>query len=99
MSSDDIDTLPIKRGPAELADIKAEFRKRQWRRLLVLVPMVLLVVVGIGGAAPWVLYPVAAISIVASVFALFNWRCPACENLFGKQNVRGKCPHCGVELE
>jgi hypothetical protein len=99
VSSPDFERLRIHREPEELIGIKAEFRKRQWRRLLILVPLTMAVLSKMYVLPAWLLVPLVPASVIAALLAVFSWRCPACERHFGRQNIAGSCPYCRVELE
>ena len=101
MSANDLDELRIDREPAKAGDlltIQADYRRRQWRRMLVLAPIAVFVAIAFR-APQWLLLVVAAITGAAALYGNLQYRCPACGAHFGKRRVAGSCPHCGVRLE
>ena len=96
------DELRIDRPEEDLsnATIQADFRRRSWRRVGTFVGMLLLFGILQGVEATWA-RPVGIAGLLASaVFHVFNWSCPGCGSFFGKRRIeRGRCPHCGVQLE
>ncbi|SRR5258706_10045252 len=101
------DDLRIAREPAATFSIREEYRKRSWRRLYTLGPLILVCF----GAAFLQQHHVAfvdsiafrallcAAAVVVLGFHYFNWRCPACNVFFGKRWIVGRCPACLAELK
>jgi hypothetical protein len=96
-------------GEPEDDDVVSEFRKRERRQLLAVLPLMLAVVAaklahdhpgGTVFAQPaWSFYVLAIALVVGSVlFALLNWRCPACGRYLGHGPVQGACPRCRRRL-
>jgi hypothetical protein len=99
MSSNDFDPLRIDREPpGDLLTIQQDYRRRQWRRMLVLAPFAIFAVIGLH-APQWLILGTAAITGAAALYGNLQFRCPACATHFGKRQVAGSCPRCGVRLE
>jgi len=89
--------------------VVSEFRKRERRQLLAVLPLMLAVVAAklahdhTGGAVfalpAWSFYVMAVALVVgAVVFSVLNWRCPACRRYLGRGAIRETCPRCGRRL-
>jgi hypothetical protein len=89
--------------------VVAEFRRRERRQLLAIIPLLLAIVLTkvahdhtggtVLGVPAWILYLVATAFVAGAVlFALLNWRCPACNRYLGRGAPRGHCPRCGARL-
>lgn len=101
MPSNDFDELRIDREPPkprDLLTIQADYRRRQWRRMLALAPLIVFVAIALH-APQWLVLVTAAITGVAALYANLQYRCPACAAHFGKRRIAGTCPSCGVRLE
>jgi hypothetical protein len=101
MGAEDFDSLRIDREPPgaeDLLTIQQDYRRRQWRRLLALTPLAVVVVMSMH-APQWAVIVTAALTLPAALYANLQYRCPACTGHFGKRRVAQTCPHCGVRLE
>ncbi len=90
----------------QVADFKATFAKRRARHIVTFVAAIasMLLMIALpeslafpfGKAAPPIPFLFVPLFIV---FALINWRCPACNKSFGREISPKYCSHCGVELQ
>jgi hypothetical protein len=91
------------------AEFKESFAQRRRKQLLVaalIIPIILVVVISedqgagtIFGYSAEIYGPVFLIAvIVALLFSLRNWRCPACNKYLGRSINPKFCQSCGVEL-
>ena len=90
------------------AEFVREFSRRKSLQLKVVLPVVIAAVVVLSftenantyffGIPSNLAGPAAIVVIViAVIFSLFNWRCPACRRYLGK-GIPNFCPKCGVGL-
>jgi hypothetical protein len=90
-------------------EFKRQFAVRRRRQMLLVIPFVLFFigvtaarnghVLGVFGLPPEVLSGAFLVfAIVAVLFSLKNWRCPACERYLGRSMSPRFCPKCGVGL-
>lgn len=92
----------------EEARIKAEFAKRNYRRILTVIPPLAMImglatpdIRGLLAQVPDWLFWGTALSILSAtvIFHNFNWRCPACEGQLPRSILGPKtCPNCGAGL-
>ena len=85
----------------EELEFKREFAVRRRRQRLLVIPFVLIVIAitvarnRYGFTAPGALF---ATAIVALLFSVRNWRCPACKRYLGRGMNPRFCARCGVAL-
>lgn len=93
----------------QLAHFKAAFALRRRRQMLATVPLVVAVFVAatadasagttLVGIPTDIALPLCVATAVGTiVFALWNWRCPACNAYLGKAMSPSFCSHCGAPL-
>ncbi len=87
--------------------IRDEFatrRMRQWALTILILPVLAIGLVRPGHSValgiPVVAFMplIVGVAIFATVFSLFNWRCPACNRYLGRTLAPRYCSRCGAEL-
>lgn len=91
------------------SDLRTQFRARRLRQILLVIPFLPLMIAiatadkqtgdtWLGLSEGALLFALLPMVLLALVFSLMNWRCPACNRYLGKQLWVRHCPQCGVQL-
>ena len=86
--------------PEQLLAFKVDYASRRKRHMVITIAAIPCVIgfalLLSAGSRPWVPFALLAGALVYDY--LWNWRCPACQNVLGGRLVNF-CSACGVPLE
>lgn len=87
--------------------VMQEFSRRRTRQIIAAVPVIVAMLfmfraeergtISVLGLSETVVFSMLVVLLLgAGLFALYDWRCPACEKYLGKSINPRRCPKCGV---